>query len=71
MAPCKGAVIPKESPATRAKLSKKVRSRITTRWVEALVRVDPLAGAPDLDAWLIEGELASSPVEKALGEVWS
>ena len=32
MAPSKGAVNPKESPATRAKLSKKVRSRISTRW---------------------------------------
>ena len=33
--------------------------------VEALVRVDPLAGAPALDACLVEGELASFPVEKA------
>ena len=33
--------------------------------VEALVRVDPLAGAPALDACLKEGEQASSPVEKA------
>ena len=35
--------------------------------VEALVRVDPLAGALALGACLAEGELASSPVEKALG----
>ena len=34
--------------------------------VEALVRVDPLAGAPALVACLVEGELASSPVEEAL-----
>ena len=33
--------------------------------VEPLVRVDPLAGAPALDACLMEGEQASSPVEKA------
>ena len=39
--------------------------------VEALVRVGPLAGAPALDACLKEGELASSPVEKALGQLWS
>ena len=32
---------------------------------EALVRVDPLAGAPALDACLTEGEHASSPVGKA------
>ena len=39
--------------------------------METLVRVDPLAGAPALDACLVEGELASSPVEKALGVLWS
>ena len=33
--------------------------------VEALVRVDPLAGAAVHDASLREGEYASSPVEKA------
>ena len=33
--------------------------------VETLVRVDPLVGAPALDACLVEGEQASSPVEKA------
>ena len=33
--------------------------------VEALVRVDPLAGAPAPDACLIVGEQASSPVGKA------
>ena len=35
------------------------------------MRVDPLAGAPALDACLKEGELASSPVEEALGVLWS
>ena len=39
--------------------------------VEPLVRVDPLACAPALDACLKEGELASSPVEKAPGVLWS
>ena len=34
--------------------------------VEALARVDPLAGVPALDACLVEGEHASSPVGKAL-----
>ena len=40
-------------------------------FVEALVRVDPLEGAPCFGACLREGELASSPVGKASGELWS
>ena len=73
MALSKEAVNPKESPATGAKLSKGKSDEKSDfhPLVAALVRVDPLAGAPALDAHLFEGELASSPVEKALGVLWS
>ena len=69
----KEAVNPKESPATGAKLSKGMSDEKSDfhPLVAALVRVDLLAGAPALDAFLFEGELASSPVEKALGVLWS
>ena len=69
---CKDAVNPKESPATAgAQLSKGKWEIEYHPLVEALVRVDPLAGAPALDACLFEDELASSPVEDALGVLWS
>ena len=49
----------------------KVGNRISTRWWTALVRVDPLAGAPARDAYLKESERASSPMEKGADGYWA